>query len=80
MGPAARNVIPLPSAALAGSPRSAAPLTTEGQPPPSQQDSTFWRQSWHHQAERIQKRRWGSPVIAQSIGRSSRSAPEQRTM
>jgi hypothetical protein len=26
----------------------------EGQPPPSQQDSTFWRQFAHHQAERIQ--------------------------
>lgn len=32
---------------------------TEGQPPPSQHDSIFWRQSEHHQAERIQKRRWG---------------------
>jgi hypothetical protein len=40
---------------------------TEGQPPPSQQDSIFWRQSWHHQADRIQKRRWGRPVIWQSI-------------
>jgi len=37
----------------------------EGQPPPSQQDSIFWRQSAHHQAERIQKRRWGWPVRAQ---------------
>jgi hypothetical protein len=42
---------------------------TEGQPPPSQQPSTFCRQSSHHQAERIQKRRWGRPVIAQSIAR-----------
>lgn len=28
---------------------------TDGQPPPSQQDSIFWRQSWHHQAERIHR-------------------------
>jgi hypothetical protein len=40
---------------------------TDGQPPPSQHDSTFWRQSAHHQAERIQNRLWGWPVIAQSI-------------
>jgi hypothetical protein len=29
---------------------------TDGQPPPSQQDLIFWPQSWHHQADRIQKR------------------------
>jgi hypothetical protein len=39
-----------------------------GQLPPSQQDSTFWRQSAHHHAERIQKSRCGSPVIAQIMG------------
>jgi hypothetical protein len=39
---------------------------TDGQPPPSQHPSTFCLQSSHHQAERIQKRRWGIPVIPQS--------------
>ena len=29
-------------------------LAIDGQPPPSQHDSTFWRQSAHDQAERIQ--------------------------
>jgi hypothetical protein len=37
-----------------------------GQPPPSQHDSIFWRQSWHHHAERIQNRRCGRPVSGQS--------------
>ena len=32
------------------------------QPTPSQHVSTFCRQSWHHRAERIQKRRFGRPV------------------
>jgi hypothetical protein len=47
---------------------------TEGQPPPSQHDSIFCRQSWHHHAERIQKSRWAWPVIAQSIDRGWRGA------
>ncbi|HEY2053195.1 MAG TPA: hypothetical protein VGH14_04590 [Solirubrobacterales bacterium] len=29
-------------------------------------EEDFYRQSWHHQAERIQKRRWGRLVIAHS--------------
>jgi glutaminyl-peptide cyclotransferase len=41
--------------------------TIEGQPPPSQQLSIFCRQSAHHHADRIQKRRWGLPVSWQSI-------------
>jgi hypothetical protein len=45
--------------------------TTDGHPPPSQHDSTFWRQSAHHQAERIQNSRWGLPVSPQSIAASS---------
>ena len=40
---------------------------TLGQPPPSQHDSTFWRQSWHHHADRIQKRRCGRPVRGHGI-------------
>ena len=39
----------------------------EGQPPPSQHVSIFWRQSWHHQAERIQKSWCSAPVIGQCI-------------
>ena len=35
--------------------------------PPSQHDSIFWRQSWHHQAERSQNRRCARPVRGQSI-------------
>jgi hypothetical protein len=38
---------------------------SEGQPPPSQQVSIFWWQSWHHHAERIQKSVWSLPVIGQ---------------
>ena len=37
-----------------------------GQPPPSQHDSIFWRQSWHRHAERSQSRRCGRPVSGQS--------------
>jgi hypothetical protein len=29
----------------------------DGQPPPWQQISIFWRQSWHHHADRIQNSR-----------------------
>ena len=45
-----------------------------GQPPPSQHDSIFWRQSWHHHAERFQNSRCGRPVRGQSIPSSSLSA------
>jgi len=45
-----------------GFPRQRASL---GQPPPSQHDSIFWRQSWHHQAERSQNSRCGLPVSGQ---------------
>ncbi len=45
----------------------------DGHPPPSQQLSIFWRQSWHHHAERIQKRRWSVPVNGQSTGRCCRT-------
>ena len=48
-------------------PRGSATSAIEGQPPPSQQLSIFWRQSWHHQDERIQKSLWSAPVIGQSI-------------
>ncbi len=44
----------------------------DGQPPPSQQPSIFWRQSRHHHAERIQKSTCSRPVIAQITGPSSR--------
>ena len=48
----------------------------EGQPPPSQHDSIFWRQSLHHQAERIQNGRCSFPVIAQITGRSIGTTPD----
>jgi hypothetical protein len=41
-----------------------------------QQDSTFWRQSSHHQAERIQNRRCGRPVIAQITALRIASGPD----
>src|SRR5579863_7425634 len=47
-----------------------------GQPPPSQQDSIFWRQSWHHHAERIQNRRCGRPVNGHSMSVSVPPPPD----
>ena len=57
-----------PVAARFEDPGTSSTSATDGQPPPSQHDSIFCQQSWHHQAERIQKSRWACPVIAQSIG------------
>lgn len=48
----------------------------EEQPPPSQQDAIFWRQSLHLQADRIQKSRYPFPVLAQITGRIIRATPD----